>query len=59
MASNPNKKDRIVDLACAMYDSKIRHLVEPERQGEYLTLDVVTGEYEIDADEPGGDFQNA
>ncbi len=51
MASNPDKKDRIVDLACAMYDSKIRHLVEPERQGEYLTLDVVTGEYEIDADE--------
>lgn len=51
MASNPNEKDRIVDLACAMYDSKIRHLVEPERQGEYLTLDVVTGEYEIDADD--------
>ena len=51
MSSNPNKKDRIADLACAMYDSKIRHLVEPERQGEYLTLDVVTGEYEIDVDE--------
>lgn len=51
MASNPNKKDRIVDLACAMYDSEIRHLVESEHNGKYLTLDVVTGEYEIDADD--------
>ena len=43
--------DAALDRACTIYDSEIRHLVEPERQGEYLTLDVVTGEYEIDADE--------
>lgn len=43
--------DAVVDRAYAIYDSKIRHLVEPEHHGEYLTLDVITGEYEIDADD--------
>lgn len=42
--------DAVVDRAYAIYETKIRHLVEPERRGEYLTLDVETGEYEIDAD---------
>ena len=51
MAGNSNKKDRIRDLAHAIYDADIRHLVEPDHHGEYLTLDVVTGEYEIDADD--------
>ena len=41
----------VVDRAYAIYDAKIRHLVEPEHRGEYLTLDVITGEYEIDADD--------
>ena len=42
--------DAVVDQACAIYDAQIRHLVEPERHGEYLTIDVKTGEYEVDAD---------
>lgn len=42
--------DAVVDRAYAIYDSEIRHLVEPEHHGEYLTIDVKTGEYEIDAD---------
>ena len=42
--------DAVVDQAYAIYDAKIRHLVEPEHHGEYLTLDVITGEYEIDHD---------
>ncbi|MDE2785132.1 MAG: hypothetical protein OXL37_00565 [Chloroflexota bacterium] len=40
----------VVELAYAIYEAKIRHLVEPERHGEYLTIDVKTGEYEVDAD---------
>ena len=43
--------DAVVDQACAIYDAQIRHLVEPDHHGEYLTLDIKTGEYEIDADE--------
>ena len=41
----------VVDQAYAIYEAKIRHLVEPERHGEYLALDVKTGEYEIDIDD--------
>jgi len=41
----------ICDQAQAIYDSEVKHLVEPDHHGEYLTLDVVTGEYEIDADD--------
>ena len=51
MASNPYKKDRIGDLAHAIYHAEIRHLVEPAHHCEFLTLDVATGEYEIDADD--------
>lgn len=51
MASNPNKKDHFGDLAHAIYDAEIRHLVEPDHHGEFLTLDVISGEYEIDADD--------
>ena len=43
--------DEVVDRAYAVYDAEIRHLVEPEHHGEYITLDVETGEYEIDADD--------
>ena len=43
--------DAVVDRAYAIYDAQIRHLVEPERHGDYLTLDVTTGDYEIDADD--------
>ena len=47
----PDEGDAVVDRAYAIYDAQIRHLVEPEHHGEYLTLDVRTGEYEIDADD--------
>ena len=57
MAGNSNKKDRIRDLAHAIYDADIRDLVETAYHGEYLTLDVVTGEYDIDADELAGNLR--
>ena len=49
-ANHTDEGDAVVDQAYAIYDAQIRHLVEPERHGEYLTIDVKTGEYEIDAD---------
>ena len=57
MVSNPNERDSIVDLAQTIYDAKIRHLVEPEHHGEYLTLDVKTGEYDLDADSLAANFR--
>jgi hypothetical protein len=34
----------------AMYESRIRALVERDHFGKYLVIDVETGDYEIDAD---------
>lgn len=57
MASNPNERDNIVDLAQTIYDAEIRHLVEPGHHGEYVTLDVKTGEYEVDVDDLAANFR--
>ena len=35
--------------AHAIYDAKIKHLVEPEHHGKYLVMHMETHEYEIDA----------
>ena len=35
----------------ALYDQTIRPLVEPDHQGEFLILDVNTGDYEMDAED--------
>ena len=50
-ADHTDEGDAVVDRAYAIYEAEIRHLVEPERHGDYLTLDVTTGDYEIDADD--------
>lgn len=51
MENESEESKSICDQAQTIYDSEIKHLVEPDHHGEFLTLDVVTGEYEIDADE--------
>lgn len=42
--------DEIVRRGQQIYESRIRATVEREHFGEYLVLDVETGEYEIDKD---------
>jgi hypothetical protein len=34
-----------------IYERDIRHLVEPKRNGEFVLIDIATGDYEVDADE--------
>ena len=53
----PGQEDSVVSQAIAIYDANIRHLVEPEHHGEYITLDVETGEYEFDADGLAANFR--
>ena len=36
------------DEARAIYNARIKHLVEPAHHGKYLVLNVETGHYEID-----------
>ena len=57
MAISSKKLNGIGPRAHAIYDAEIRHIVEPEHHGEYLTLDVTTGEYEIDADNLAGNLR--
>lgn len=57
MAHHPKKRKSIGPQAQAIYDSEIRHLVEPKHHGEYITLDVMTGDYEIDVDDLAANFR--
>jgi len=47
--SRPSAKE-IVERGQAIYESQIRPLVERDHFGEYLVIDIDTGEYEIDGD---------
>jgi len=40
----------IAERGQAIYEAKIRPLVEDDHFGEYLVVDIETGEYEIDSD---------
>jgi hypothetical protein len=33
-----------------IYEERLRQLLEPAHNGEYVVIDVETGEYEVDAD---------
>ena len=57
MALNPKKRKPFDPKARAICDPDLRHLVEPEHHGERLTLDVETGEYEIDSDDLTGSLR--
>ena len=46
----PQRKS-IAPEAQAIYDAELRHKVEPQENGKYLSLDVVSGDYEVDADD--------
>jgi hypothetical protein len=41
----------IVQRGQVLYDQQIRAQVEPGHQGQFLVLDIETGDYEIDADD--------
>src|SRR5438105_1198509 len=43
-------KEQIAARGKAIYEQQIRSHVEPEHTGEYLVINIDTGEYEIDKD---------
>src|SRR4051812_15425703 len=43
--------EEVAARARAIYEERIRSLVEPEHRGEFLVIDVDTGEYELGADD--------
>lgn len=42
------KPGEVIDLAREIYQEKIKPLVEPQEQGKFIVIDVVSGDYEID-----------
>jgi len=40
----------IVERGTRIYEERLRHILEPQHNGKYVVIDVVTGEYELDED---------
>ena len=51
MTKTQYTREEIVRRGQALYEEQIRPHVECEHRGEFLVVDVDTGEYEIDVDE--------
>ena len=51
MPSTPYTDQEIVERGQALYEQEIRPKVEPEHKGEYLIVNVETGDYVMDADD--------
>ena len=47
----PMSPDEIARLGEAIYEQQFRARVEKQHLGEFLVLDVLTGDYEIDRDD--------
>ena len=48
MTSRKYETGEVVDLGKAIYQEKIKHLVEPAENGKFVVIDVESGDYEID-----------
>jgi hypothetical protein len=51
MASPTLEADEVVRRGQEIYDRDIRARVEPDHRGEFIVIDIETGDYEIDARE--------
>lgn len=47
---NDATSDTTVERGDRIYAERLRHLLEPQHNGEYVVIDVETGDYELDAD---------
>ena len=42
--------DKCRELGWKIYNTKIKHLVEPQEKGKFLVIDVITGDYAVNRD---------
>lgn len=47
MSKSRHTTKEIAQLGESIYNEKLRSQVEPDHKGEFLVLDITTGEYEI------------
>jgi len=43
--------DEVAQRGEAIYQGQIRALVEPEHRGQFVVIDIETGDYELDVDD--------
>jgi hypothetical protein len=51
MVKPPQDPEAFARRAEELYEQELRSELEPEHTGEYVVLDVETGDYELDSDE--------
>ncbi len=51
MDDNERSAAEVVSRGEAIYERRIRKIVEPGNRGKFVVIDVDTGDYEIDADD--------
>jgi len=51
MPTTQLEPDEIVRRGQVLYEQRIRSQVEADHAGQFLVIDVLTGEYEVDADD--------
>lgn len=50
MVADRAQRHQVIQRGQALYEQVIRARVEPAHSGQFVVLDVETGEYEVDAD---------
>lgn len=50
-------KEVFAERGDTIYEAKVRPLVEAEHRGEYVAIDIETGEWEMDADRLAADHR--
>ena len=43
--------EQLAHEAAALYQARLRSLLEPQHDGEFVVINLDTGEYEVDADD--------
>lgn len=47
----PRSPEEIARLGTEVFDRQVRPFLRPEDDGKFVAVDILTGEYEIDADD--------
>lgn len=45
MTTRIDRAEKQIAMGKEIYETRIRHLVEPQENGKYLVLDITTGDY--------------
>ena len=44
-------KEQVVTMGNKIYRERIKHLVEPQENGKFIAIDILSGDYEVDEED--------